>query len=71
MQHRDPPWQICVLCDGGDRRALSAAYAVADVLRLGRAEHIYQVSDPEGKHEQASGNRHVYEVVQASRGMVM
>ena len=71
MQHRDPPWQICVFCDGGDRRALSAAYAVVDVLRLGRAEHIYQVLDPEGKHEQAPGNRHVYEVVQASRGMVM
>lgn len=70
-QHRDPPWQICVLCDGGDRRALSAAYAVADTLRLSRAGHIYQVSDPDGKHEQAPPNRHIYELVQASRGMVM
>jgi hypothetical protein len=65
--------EVFVLQDNGDRRALSVAYAIADVLRLGRSKAIYK-ADGEGwqaDEDTAPPNRHVYEMTKRSRGMVI
>jgi phage terminase large subunit-like protein len=71
---REPAAEIVVIADEGDRRALSVCQALTDIMRLPRtaiclAEDLDQsdVSLIEGEPE----NEHAYQIVRASRGMVM
>jgi hypothetical protein len=70
---RMPPAEIWVLCDEGgeDGRALSAAMAMCELLRLPRQQTIHVVSSPEMSHDGEPGNQHVFNQVKASRGLVM
>jgi predicted phage terminase large subunit-like protein len=65
--------EVIVLQDNGDRRALSLAYAIADVLRLDRAHAIHKASGEEwtAHQEDAPPNRHVYEMTKQTRAMVL
>jgi hypothetical protein len=47
--------EVVVIADGGDRRALSVAYAVCDALRLPRAGTVYTPEDPEARHDGPAG----------------
>ena len=63
-----------MFADGGngDRRALSLADAVADVLRLPRQQQVDCPLDPEARHGGAPApNAHVYETARAGRMMVI
>lgn len=71
LKKRDPSPEVIVFCDRGDRRARSVAYAVADALRLPRKAHVFCPEDPERSMEGEAPNRHVYQVVSTSRGMVL
>jgi predicted phage terminase large subunit-like protein len=73
LRRRDPAPEVFVLQDDGERRALSVAYALAEVLRLGRRGTICKASDLEWKarEEEAPPNRHVYEVTKRTRVLVM
>jgi hypothetical protein len=65
---------VYVIADqgGADRRALSLALAVADVLGLPRDQAVYNVTEPEVQHDQATPpNGHVYEIARAGRPMVI
>jgi hypothetical protein len=74
LKKREPAPSIYVFADsgGGDRRALSLAYAVADVLQLPRQEQVYCPLDPEARHEGTKApNPFVYDVARQGRGMVI
>ncbi len=45
-KHRDPPPEVFVIADDGDRRALSLALAVCDALGLDRAATVYRPGHP-------------------------
>lgn len=62
--------EAIVFVDNGDRRALSAAMAVADVLHRPR-ETLLVVSKPDDNNSGDAPNKHVYDVVRAARSMVM
>ena len=73
LRRRDPFPGVIVLQDDGDRRALSMAYGIVDVLGLWRAKTIYRLQDSEwraGPSDQAP-NRHVYEIMKKSRELVV
>jgi hypothetical protein len=64
--------EVFVFADDGDRRALSPAYAVADVLRFPRKGTIYvPEGDPDDKHDGPAPNRHVYDLTKSSRALVV
>lgn len=67
--------EVYVFTDDGDRRALSAACAVADVLRLPRSSAIYVFGQGDNAEEETEpaepGNQHLYEVLKRSRGLVL
>jgi hypothetical protein len=72
LKRRDPAADVFVLCDNGDSRALSVAYALCDMMRLERNKAIYCMADPDSIHEgKEAPNQHVYSIMKASRGMVM
>jgi hypothetical protein len=73
LRRRDPAPGVFVLQDEGDRRALSVAYAIADVLGLRRSETIYQVSrgDWRAGPEDIPPNRHIYEMTKRTRDLVV
>lgn len=64
------PDLIAIVDSGGeDRRALSVALAICDVLRLPRAA-VYQPRLPDFIHENKAPNTHVYSVMKSSRSLV-
>jgi len=67
---RDPGPEAVVFCDRGDRRALSAAVAVAETLRLDKGA-VYAVGDEEGAPPGPASNLHVADMVRLSRGLVI
>jgi predicted phage terminase large subunit-like protein len=73
LRKRDPAPEVFLLQDDGDRRALSLAYAICDVLRLQHSQAIYHVSQPEWKAcaDNRPPNRHVYETAKRARAMVV
>jgi len=73
LRKRDPWPEVFVLRDDGDRRALSVAYAIADVLGLRRSASIYRVGaeDWSASADEAPPNRHVYESTKRARAMVV
>lgn len=73
LKKRSPPPELIVVQDQGDRRALSCAYALCDVLGLKRKEVIYRPADPEwqASSENKPANRYVYAQVKATRALMM
>jgi predicted phage terminase large subunit-like protein len=73
LRKRDPAPGAFVLQDDGDRRALSMAYAICDVLRLGRSNAIYKATGAEWRAQDgdARPNQRVYEMTKRTRGMVV
>ena len=67
---RDPNPEVIVFSDQGDRRALSAAYAVCDLMRLPRSV-ITRPGDPDAKNDGPAPNKHVFDLTKACRVMVM
>ncbi len=74
LKKRPEAWEVLVIVDdgGSDRRALSMAYAVCDILRLPRSV-IYQVNgDEDFDHkENTPPNPHVHAMVKSTRGLVV
>ncbi len=70
---RDPSHELIVLQDEGDRRALTLAYALCDMLGLQRKEAIYRVGQEEwqASHEDKPPNRYLFEMVKNCRFMVV
>jgi len=73
LRRRDPVAEVFVLQDDGDRRALSLAYAIADVLGWTRSRAIYKVGGHEWQATDADvpPNRFVYDMAKQTRAMVM
>jgi hypothetical protein len=65
--------EVWVIHDEDDRRALSVAYAVCDIIHLPRSSTIHKVGDEEWKADakDTPPNKHVFETVKSSRGMVL
>lgn len=73
LRKREPAAEVFVIQDDGDNRGLSAALAISDAMHLQRsssvfcpakADTVYGVGD-------AAPNKHVYETIKISRGMVL
>jgi predicted phage terminase large subunit-like protein len=64
LRRRDPIAEVFVLLDDNEGRALSIAYAIADVLKLPRRETIYtlRTMDWSARPEDVPPNRYVYEI---------
>jgi predicted phage terminase large subunit-like protein len=73
LRKRDPIAEVFVLLDDNERRALSIAYAIADVLTLPRTETIYSLGSMEwsARREDVPPNRYLYEMTKGTRGMVI
>jgi hypothetical protein len=73
LRKRDPFPELFVLQDDQERRVLSLAYAIADVLRLERPQALSQVKGEESqpRTRDLPPNRHVYEMTKRSRAMVV
>lgn len=73
LKKRDPPHDLIVLADGGDRRALSLAYAITDMMSLRRQETMYKVAEPDWKasSEDRAPNRYLYAQVKVTRSLVL
>jgi predicted phage terminase large subunit-like protein len=73
LRKRDPFPEVFVLQDDNERRALSVAYAIADVLRLPRAETIYklQAADWSARPDEVPPNRFIYDMTKHTRGLVV
>ena len=67
---RDLPFDVLVICDSGDRRALSMAQAICDVLRLPRTI-IHMPSNSEANHQGSPSNQHVFDMTKSCRAMVV
>ena len=63
--------EVIVFASPGGKRALSLAYAVADVMHLSRGQAVYCMADPEAAVDGPPPCQHAYEVVKASRAMVL
>jgi hypothetical protein len=71
LRKRTPAADVWVLC-GPDGLALTAAYALADTLRLPRDQTIYLPRDPELKTDKRPPpNHHVYSVMRSARSLVL
>jgi hypothetical protein len=71
LRKRDPVGDVYVIVDRGDLRALSAAQGVADGLGLPRdVIHVWD-GDESRSAEDEPANRHVWDVVKASRYTVV
>ncbi len=72
LRRRDPGPEVYVFQDGGDRRALSLAYGVANVLRAAKPT-IHKVGEQEWtpKENDLPPNQHIFEMAKATRMMVI
>lgn len=70
LKKRDDPWQVLVIQDNGDRRAVSMALGIAEMLRIPKEQGVYVVASPEVNLTKAP-NMHVYETIKSSRAMVI
>ena len=68
---RDPMPDVILFADSGDRRALSMAMGVADIMGLPRKASIYSPSGSDNIGEGNAPNGHVYRMVRSCRGMVV
>jgi len=73
LKKRDPFPHVFVFSGrgGNDRRPTSIAFAVSDCLRMERRQTVHSPSDPSVNVTSTAPNRHVYETVRASRGLVV
>lgn len=71
LKKRDPGAEILVIQDDGDRRALSLAYAVCDVLHHPRSV-VHVVGDEDRVHDKKEApNSYVYDLTKLGRGSVV
>jgi hypothetical protein len=72
LRQRPAP-EVIVLQDEGDRRAISVAYAICDVLGLKRSTAICNATGQEWNRPEndVPPNRHVYDMTKESRRMVV
>ena len=68
MKQRGMPPEVFVFV--GDKRAVSVAHAVRDVMRLPSGS-IYLANDPENKCEGPGPNKHVWQMSKLGREMVV
>jgi predicted phage terminase large subunit-like protein len=73
LRKRGPAPAVFVLQDDGDRRALSLAYAIADVLGLRRSAAICRLGKDgwQAQPGDVPPNRHVYEMTRRTRNKVV
>lgn len=73
LKKHEPATQLFVIVDEGgkDRRAMSLAMALCDVMRFPREKCLFNAADPETKQVGKPGNEHVYELIRSTRHMVM
>ena len=67
-------FQAVVFVDNGDKRALSAAYSVADIWKLGRKKCVWLPNSRDNsvvETNEKAPNPHVYDVIKRSRNMVI
>ena len=67
---RPTPFDVAVFVDEGDRRAISAAYGVADTLQIPRS-HVHVLGGTDNSNEGEAPNKHVYNAVRSSRSRVL
>jgi predicted phage terminase large subunit-like protein len=70
LQRKRPAnYEVIVIQDGGDRRALSMAFAVADMTRRMRFGSIWKPSNPEWRagEKDPAPNQHVFSMVKSTR----
>lgn len=63
--------EVVVFASSGGNRALSLAMAVADTMHLPRQQAVFQVSRPDDKHDGPPPCPHCFEMVKASRALVL
>ena len=70
---REPAPEVIVIQDQGDRRAVSMAYALCDVLNLPRSQVIYQIGNEDwhARPEDKAPNIHVFNQLKSARGLVV
>lgn len=66
----DTPF-IYVLVDEGEGKSVSAAFAICDVLHIPRTTITIIGSDSDEKQNTAAPCLHIYQIVKATRGLVM
>jgi len=75
LRKRDVPAKVIVVCDNGgqDRRALSVAMALCDLLRLPREASIHRLGDENWKASKGTlaPSEHVFQTVKAARNLVL
>ena len=73
LKRRPEHPRIYVVVDQGgqDRRAVSMAYGMCDAMLLPRKSTVWQPANPDNSCEGDPPNLHVYEMVKASREMVV
>ena len=73
LKRRPEHPRIYVVVDQGgqDRRAVSLAYGMCDAMLLPRKSTVWQPANPDNSCEGEPPNLHVYEMVKASREMVV
>lgn len=62
---------VWVIVSQQGNRALSLAMGVCDAMNLKRGESVYQVGNPDNKNEGDAPNKHIWEVVTSTKGMVI
>mgnify|MGYP001571334440 CR=1 FL=1 len=67
------PFEVLVIQDEGDRRAISMAYAICDMLSLKRETTIYKLDEDEwqAKASDVAPNKHCIAMVKRTRHMVV
>lgn len=63
--------QLFVIQDEGDRKGVSTAMALCDVMGLKREQTIYIPTNPEDKCAGKAPNEHVYNMVKSTRHLVI
>jgi predicted phage terminase large subunit-like protein len=75
LRKRDTPIEIIAVADGGgaDRRALSVALAICDILHLSRPRTIFRVCDPDWKAppDCKAPNEYVYAMTKRTRETIV
>lgn len=72
LSKRDPPAQVFVIQDEGDRKGLSLALGICDALGFNKKETIYLPSSPDkDMNKEKPSNPHVYETTKITRHSVI
>ncbi len=71
LTKRDIPYEVIIIVDDEERRALSIAYALSETIKIPKCM-IYLPRDPDFKKgDEQAPNGHIYSVAKSSRGLVV